>query len=58
MVDLTAKEVITIGDDGRMISVRLLQKYTREDFSVYICRLENYFIANDIDDLEKKELFS
>ena len=51
------KEVITIGDEGGMASIGLLQEYTK-DFSVYICRMENYFIANTIDGLEKKELSS
>ena len=58
MIDLTIKEVITIVDERGMASIGLLQEYTKEDFSVYICRLENYFIANDINGLEKKKLSS
>ena len=35
MMHLTVNEVITIGDEG---------EYTKEDFSVYICRLEIYLV--------------
>ena len=37
-----------------MVSIGSLQEYTK-DFSVYICQLENNFIANDINNLEKKK---
>ena len=52
MIDLTIKKYY---NKGGMASIGLLQEYTKEeDFSVYICRMENYFITNNINGLENK----